>query len=141
MATGISAGLNPTPDRSELQGFGKTMAVAVPLVFGLLIPWVWGRAFSVWPWIVGAAFALAAWALPLALRWPHWLWMRLGAVLHRVNSFLLFSLLFFVVLTPLGWFFRLRGRDPLRRRWDSDRTSYREERSMANLVERMDNQF
>lgn len=141
MATRVSTGLNAGPDRSELRGFGKTMAVAVPVVFGLLIPWVWSRPFSGWPWIVGAVFALAAWVAPSILRWPHWLWMRLGAALHRVNSFLLFSLLFYAVLTPLGWFFRLRGRDSLRRRWEPGRISYREERTVANLVERMDNQF
>ena len=67
--------------------------------------------------------------------------MAFGAVLHRVNTFLIFSLLFFLVLFPLGLLFRALGRDALRRKWDSEASSYRENISDSQLVERMDNLF
>ena len=141
METGIPVGLTVATERARLRGFGKTMGLALPLVFGLALPWVWGRPLPVWPWVAGVLFGLVAWWAPRALRGPYWVWMRLGDLLHRLNTFVLFSLLFFGVVTPLGWIFRLRGRDPLRRRWEPQRASYREQRTVANLVERMDNQF
>ncbi len=53
---------------------------------------------------------------PVLLAAPHRAWMKAAHVLGTMNLFLFLSLLFFLVLTPLGAVFRLFGRDELRRR-------------------------
>ena len=41
-----------------------------------------------------------------------------------VLSYLIMGFLFFVMITPVGLFFRLTGYDPLQRRFDRDATTY-----------------
>jgi MFS family permease len=41
-----------------------------------------------------------------------------------VLSYLIMGFLFFVMITPVGLFFRLTGRDPMHRRFDSEATTY-----------------
>ena len=43
-------------------------------------------------------------------------WMRLAELLAMVNTYILLSLMYWLVLTPLGTIMRLCGRDVLRRR-------------------------
>ncbi len=66
--------------------------------------------------VPGAVLLLLAAVAPALLAGPHRAWMRLARVLGAVNGFLFLSLLFFLVLTPLGVVLRLFGRDELKRR-------------------------
>ena len=71
------------------------------------------------------AEALGGLALALclvALLSPSWTerfyraWMRFGAALGYVNSRVLLSLVYYLVVTPFGVVLKLTGHDPLRRR-------------------------
>ena len=69
--------------------------------------------------ILGGAGAIL---LLLGLAVPQWTvpfhraWMKLAGWLGYVNSRLLLSIMYYGVLTPVGFLLRLAGRDPLRRR-------------------------
>lgn len=126
---------------ATLRRFGWTLGGMFPLVFGLVAPTLFRHPLPVWPWIVGGLFAALALVAPRILRIPYRVWMAFGALLHRVNTFLIFSLIFFLVLFPLSLVFRAMGRDALRRKWDRDTASYRVNISDSQLVERMDNLF
>jgi len=65
---------------------------------------------------IGAALVLLGATAPGLLRVPSAAWWRLSRVLGYYNSRILLSLFFFLVLTPVGLFWRLVGRDPLGRR-------------------------
>ena len=65
---------------------------------------------------VGAALVLLGATAPRLLRIPSALWWRFARVLGHYNARILLSIFFFVVLTPVGLFWRLIGRDPLSRR-------------------------
>jgi hypothetical protein len=57
---------------------------------------------------------------PALLKWPSAAWWRLAAVLGYVNSRIILTLAFALILTPVGLLWRLIGRDPLgyrRDRW------------------------
>ena len=66
--------------------------------------------------------SLGAVLLLLPLAAPQWTlpfhrgWMKLAGWLGYVNSRLLLSIMYYGVLTPVGFLMRLAGRDPLRRR-------------------------
>ena len=70
------------------------------------------------------AFAVAAlvmlsiaFAAPRLFDAPNRAWMRFARALGWVNSRILLSLLFFIVITPYGALQRLVGRDRLGRKW------------------------
>ena len=67
--------------------------------------------------IASAVMLLLAFAVPRILDAPNRVWMTFARGLGWVNSRILLSLLFFVVITPYGALQRLVGRDRLGRRW------------------------
>jgi hypothetical protein len=76
------------------------------------------------------AFWLAGVSLLLNLIWPPlfapfaWLWSRLSAVLGTLSSYVLLSLIFFLVVTPIGLLRRWLGKDSLQlRSFRRDQTS------------------
>jgi hypothetical protein len=104
-----------TPNATELRHFGLLMAAVIASLFGLLLPWLLDRALPSWPWVLAAAFAIPALLRPAALRPIHALWMRFGHVMGTINAYLILGLVFFTVLTPIGWLMRLLGINPLRK--------------------------
>ena len=67
--------------------------------------------------------ALALWA-PRRLTPLSRAWMGLGMLMGRVVNPLVFGLMFFALITPVGWVMRLRGRDALKLRLDPSAHSY-----------------
>ena len=65
---------------------------------------------------IGALLVFLSFIAPGALVVPRSYWMRFAHLLGRVNTAVLLFLLFYFVLTPLGFVLRLFGRDELRRR-------------------------
>ena len=74
---------------------------------------------------LGAALVLLALVAPRALAPAHRAWMTLAAMLAWINTRILLGLVFYGVVTPIGLVMRLVGRDPIERRLDPARTSYR----------------
>jgi len=69
---------------------------------------------------VGIVLVVFGVVYPAALKWPSAWWWRFSRALGRVNAKVLLTIIFTVVLTPLGLVWRLLGKDPLvrdRRRW------------------------
>ena len=52
------------------------------------------------------------------------LWARFGLLLHRITSPLVLGIMFFAVITPMGWIMRALGKDLLRLKIDPAATSY-----------------
>jgi len=67
--------------------------------------------------IAAAVMLLIAFAAPRVLDAPNRAWMTVARGLGWINSRILLSLLFFVVITPYGALQRLFGRDRLGRKW------------------------
>ncbi len=113
-----------SPAVAELRAFGLLMGAMVGLVFGLLIPWLWGLAWPLWPWPVAAVFVLGALLVPRWLAPVHGLWLRIGHALGWLNTRLILGLVFFLIFVPVG-LARRAFRDPLARRLDGGLESYR----------------
>ncbi len=65
---------------------------------------------------IGAALVVAGLLVPPAARAFHTAWMRFAVLLGHVNSRVLLTLVYYLVVTPYGVVTRLVGRDPLGRR-------------------------
>jgi len=102
------------------------------------------RGHAVRPW----ALAVAALLLLTALVRPRWLrpvnraWMGFGAVANAIVTWVLMAVMFYLVITPLGWALRRLGRDLLRLRLDPGlRSCWLERRPPGPPPETMKNQF
>ena len=117
----------PPPPRShrDLRRFGAVLAAAFSVVFCLLLPWLFSRPVPWWPLVVsGVLLALAA-AAPAALAPVERVWLSIGHALGWINTRILLTLLFFVLVLPLGLLLRLLRKLPIARRFDARAASYR----------------
>ena len=99
------------PERS----FGISVGTVLCVIAGLLL---WrgrtGRAEVVGG--IGAVLLVCGFVYPPLLKYPSAAWWRFSRVLGYVNARVLLSIIFFLILTPLGLVWRLTGKDPLARR-------------------------
>jgi len=122
-----------TKSPRELRRFGLTVGGAF-LLLGALSAW---RGHVVPPrvlWTLGVALVLLGLIVPRALGPVEVAWMRLAATLGHWNASLILALLFYLVVTPVGWVVR-RLRDPMDRRLDDGKASHwiRRTRAAADL--------
>lgn len=71
---------------------------------------VWLTLFS-----IAATLLLCAAVAPSLLRPVYRVWMQLGEVLAWINTRIILTLVFFLVVTPIGIVMRLFGRSPIAR--------------------------
>ncbi len=114
---------NGGPDRRELRNFGLSLGVVCLLWAAVL---AWRDHDAAVPWLIGAAplLALAAFAFPGALRPVHRVWMPAARGLARGITWLLLTIVFYLVFTPYGVIARATGKDPLHRKVKAGTTSY-----------------
>lgn len=113
------------PGRKELRKFGVVFGCFFALVFGLLLPWRLKAGYPAWPWAVAAvSWSWAAFAPGTMLPFYR-TWMRVGAFLGRVNTFIILTVFFYAVITPFSIIMRLYGRDTMARKTGPDIKTYR----------------
>ncbi|MCC6765490.1 MAG: sxtJ [Deltaproteobacteria bacterium] len=108
--------------RAELRTFGLTVGTAFVL-FGTIS---WWRGHEIPPkilWALGASLLVPGLLFPGTLGPVQRGWMAFAAVLGHVNTRMILTVLFYVVITPVGLVMRL-FRDPLDRALDDGRASH-----------------
>jgi hypothetical protein len=119
--------LDWSPPRQQLRHFGWLLALALALVS---IRVGGGPAALTLEALAAAAFTVGT-VWPAALRGPYLALALLTAPVGWVASRLLLVAVYYALLTPLALAFRLLGRDPLRRRFDPQATTYWQPRPAA----------
>ena len=96
----------------------RRSAITVAIVFALMAAWQLYRGHHLRLYIFGllAAVLTLVSLLAPAARVFHRGWMGLAHVLGAVNSRIILSVLYFLVITPIGRIVRWTGHDPLTRR-------------------------
>lgn len=112
-------------DNRELRKFGFVFSLILVLLFDGLLPWLRAHPLPLWPLYIALPVASLALVWPPALRPLYIAWMKFGAVMGAINTRIIMTVFFFVVLTPIGWLMRLGGKDPMVRAFDRAATSYR----------------
>lgn len=110
--------LPPEPAPPSMRVFGLVMWIGFSLI-GILLTWRAGWVASPVGWgLYGLGTALLVWSLvhPGSLRPVHDGWMRLGELLGAAVSGAVLTLMYLLVVTPLGLLMRATGTDPLARR-------------------------
>ena len=108
----------------QLRSFG----VLVGAIFSIIGLWPWvlhGTAWHVWALSLGGALIGVGVVWPVLLGPIFRVWMFIGHILGWINTRVILSIVFFLLITPMGLVMRLFGNDPMNRRWDSEMESYR----------------
>ena len=100
--------INKIPlDRKVLRSFGLLMACVLLLVGG----WLWWKSAATWPWAAVSAALLAAvgLAIPSFLKPIYKGWMILALIMGWVMTRVVLTLVYYLVLTPIGFLGRAFG--------------------------------
>ena len=116
--------------KKKLREFGILIFLGFPIFIGFLIPIITGHSFRSWTLIVSIPFGILAFLKPKCLYSPYKAWMKIGLCLGWINSRLILSLVFILVLQPIALVIRLIGYDPLNLKKNTEK-SYRKIRSKS----------
>jgi hypothetical protein len=89
-----------------------------------MVPVLRHRDLRVWALGASAALTVVAVFYPRILDAPNRAWLALGERLSIVTSTMLLGIIYFVVLTPIAVFARLRGKDALKTTFAPERSTY-----------------
>ena len=117
----------PELSTGELQKFIFTFSGIVALIFGLIVPMIFEAGFSWWPWVISSFFVAWGVFLPSSVRPFYRIWMKFGLVMNFLVNRVVLGIVFFCVLVPFGFVFKLRKVDFLKRKWKGGVDSYRED--------------
>lgn len=103
------------PPINRERSFGLSVG-AVLCALAIFFAWRGSLARAEIVGAIGALLVTLGYLAPSLLKYPSDAWWKLAMVLGWVNARVILSLVFFVVLTPVGTIWRLIGKDPLARR-------------------------
>ena len=106
----------------KIRDFGITFFVILGLIGGALI--YKGHDLGYLMIGLGVLFLVAGLWVKGSLKALYKIWMGLAVVIGFFMSRIVLSVLFYVVLTPLGLIMRALGKDLLNRRWEQEAKSY-----------------
>src|SRR5210317_777687 len=114
-----------TKEANELKTFGQITGLAVAVIFGLLLPWLFDRGYHWWPWCIALILWLFSYTYPLALRPVSKLWLTVGHWLGWFNTRVILGLMYYTVFLITGLIMRVVGHDPMARKTDASIKTYR----------------
>jgi hypothetical protein len=113
---------NIKEDKTTLRKFGLTVGTVL-LLAGIVL-YLTGKSSSVVFGGAGVLLILFGLILPNILKPLNKIWMTLAVILGWFMSRLILFILFYIVITPIGFFLRIAGKDFLNLRTDKNSDSY-----------------
>ena len=117
-----------TISRSQLRSFGLIVGAG----FAIIALWrviFRGEDPRMWALILSGVLVVTALVAPGLLKPFCRIWMKIGETLGWINSRILLSVVYYLVILPIGLIRRVAGSDPMRRRVDPSAATYRVPRS------------
>jgi hypothetical protein len=134
--------INWYPGPKELRNFGTISLIASTLI-AILLYVLKGLGIQ-WTAIIFAIGFIIFLSSVISVKLTRMIYLGLILVTLPIGlavSFTLLAAFYFLLLAPLGLFFRLIGRDPLRRKFDSTADSYWLTRRPPDKLDRYFHQF
>jgi len=122
-------------DKKSLRKFGLTVGVVL-LLFGITLYFLDKTSFIYFGGI-GIILMLFGVTLPNVLKPINKIWMTLAIILGWFMSRVILTILFYFIITPIGFLMKIIRRDPLKLKWDSSVSSYWEDRE-KKISEKID---
>ncbi len=133
---------NWNPSRKDLRIFGIAALIATVILACLLhlrkdLPLQWALGIVAF----GLVVFVGSMVLPKPTKVIYVIMVSLALPIGLVISTVLMTAFYYLLLTPLGLFFRLVGRDELKLKFGRDKTSYWVKRRPPQSLKRYFNQF
>ena len=108
--------------RGELRKFGITLGIVFGLLGGLFL---WReKPCYFFLFIVAGFFLFFGLLLPIFLKPIHKIWMGFALILGSIMTRVILSILFYLVITPIGLISKLSGKDFLDLKFNKSAVSY-----------------
>ncbi len=117
--------------KKALRSFGWVVG-GVLLVIAAVVGWRNDFALTTAAYVlggIGGTLVVLGLAVPVVLKPIYRVWMALAVVLGFIMTRVILSVVYYLVMTPIGLAMRLFGKDPMHRRIDPDAASYWIEKS------------
>lgn len=123
------ADVNWNPGLPERKKFAVSLIIGFPAIAVVFLAITFLKThslnhFSLWLGVIGFAVGVVLWLLPQMAKPFYVAWYFLACCLGFVTGNLLFTLLFYLVFTPLGLLLQLRRNPPVTKGFDKSRKSY-----------------
>ncbi len=115
----------PPLNKAGLRRFALIMALIIGPLFGVVLPWLFSLSYTTWPWVIAGLLVVWGTVAPASLGPIYKGWMKVGYAIGWLNSKIILSIVFYLLLFPVGLMMRLFGHDPMQRKLDSTANSYR----------------
>jgi len=112
-------------DRTGLRNFGLVLGALFVAFFGLLPLLHRNHPVHLWPWGLASVLWILALLRPSMLTYPYVVWTRLGWILGWLNTRVILTIIYTLLIVPIGTVMRLFGRDRMGLRFDREASSYR----------------
>ena len=131
---------NIKSEKSDLRKFGITIGIILMIIAGFLF-WKEKESYQIFLTVGTILFVLGI-LVPAVLKPIYWIWMIFATILGWVMTRVILSLLFYIIITPIGLISRFFGKQFLELRWDKSKESYWNFRTNEHLQKQnYENQF
>jgi hypothetical protein len=113
-------------DIKQLRNFGFIVG-GIFLLIGLW-PLIRGDAPRLWALIIGSLLVIPAGIFPRSLKHVYRVWMAVGHLLGWINTRIILSIIFGLVIMPFGLVRRWLGHDTMQRKVAVEANTYRQRR-------------
>ena len=106
----------------DFRQFGITVGIAFGLLGGLLL---WrGNDLALYSFIISGILILFGAVVPRALKYPYRVWMSFALILGAVMTRVIMSIVFFLVVTPIGIVLQWTRKGTHWKGFDTEASSY-----------------
>ena len=131
---------NIKSEKSDMRKFGIAIGVILLVIAGFLF-WKEKESFQIILTVGTILFVLGI-LVPAILKPIYWIWMIFATILGWIMTRVILSLLFYIIITPIGLIPRFFGKQFLELKWDKSKESYWNYRTIKHLkMEDYEKQF
>ena len=107
-------------------GSNKSLGIVFFIVFLIIAFWplVHENPIRVWSAIISIIFLFLSLTNSKILTPLNILWFKFGLLLGMIISPIVMGIVFFLVVTPIGFLMSLMGKDVLRKRYENNKNTY-----------------
>ena len=124
--------MKTTKNKNELRNFGIIVGILFPLLIGFILPYFFGHQFRFWTLFIGLPLIIIGLISPKNLKLFYQIWIKIGNILGFINSKIILTSIFVLIVQPIALIMKIVGCDPLRRKPNVS-VSYREVRKNDNI--------
>ena len=96
-------------DTEALKSFAISMSIAFPVIFMLLLPWIFDGKIPLWPALLSMLLMILHVLKPSLLYYPYIMWMLIASVLGYINTRIILALAYYCLIVPIGLFMQWRN--------------------------------